>query len=93
MVDGAVELVLDVDADATVGRYHLLGGHLLLRGEAEKSARHAQINPLCGGQQLRIILLFEIDKTLKPRNPDDGTVILRAPNRIIIRAARFPVSG
>jgi hypothetical protein len=63
----------------------------LLRQAIEKIAKSATVSQDC--TRLALEFVFDIDESWPRRTTDSGDIVLESPNRILIRAAPFPLSG
>jgi TonB family protein len=92
-IQGAVTLQVKVGEAGRTEKLILSEAHNLLKQTVEDAAATAKFSSKCAGREIRVVFSFELDLEARPRNFDDGSVILQCPNRITIRAAPFPLSG
>lgn len=92
-VHGIVTLHVQFVKGGTTEKSILSEAHNLLKQAVKDAAATANFSSKCAGREIRVVFSFELDLEARPRNFDDGSIILQSPNRIIIRAAPFPLSG
>jgi hypothetical protein len=68
-------------------------GPTLLKPAVERVLNTAKFSKACVGKDSRLVFSFQLDPSAEPQNFDNGTIIIRWPDRIILRAAPFPMSG
>jgi hypothetical protein len=91
-LQGVVEVRFE-PKDPLVPETTIISNVALLRNAVVAAIATSRFRESCVDTEFKIMFSFEIDLAAPPRADDDGTVIIRWPGTIIIRARRFPLSG
>jgi hypothetical protein len=91
-LQGVVEVRVE-HKDPVVPATTIVSNITLLRNAVAAAIATSRFRRSCVDTEFTIIFSFEIDPAAPPRATDDGTVIIRWPGTIIIRASGFPLSG
>lgn len=91
-LQGTVEVRVDL-RDRTTPTTTITGTHALLRSAVADALEGSRFQRACAEGEFKIVFLFEMDLSAPPRAHDEGTVIIRWPGTVVVRARRFPLSG
>jgi hypothetical protein len=68
-------------------------GRKLLKEAVEQVASSLIIARECGARVISIHVSFELDEKERPKSHDSGSHLIVAPDRLVVRAPTFPLSG
>ena len=93
-LEGTVELEVHLDVEARKVRKSIRSkANPILKEAVDDAAARASFLDHCSGQEIRLLFVFQLELQADPKLYDPGDVVLQSPNRITIKAARFPLNA